>query len=145
MKLKKIFFDAYRSLENAEIDFSQNSCLGLVGINESGKTNVLSAIRILDEELDLTKKDSPRLSGTLPSIRFLFEVGDEDKKIVDDEFKKWLSEKSLLDKEFQLENINLMYHASINKDDEEVRDVCIENIKIGFLLKMSGLAESVNF
>jgi len=43
MELKKIYFDAFKSLLTKELEINHN-CIGLVGINESGKSNLLHAI-----------------------------------------------------------------------------------------------------
>ncbi|GAG95151.1 unnamed protein product, partial [marine sediment metagenome] len=42
MKLKKIYFDAFKSFLRKELEINDN-CIGLVGINESGKSNLLYA------------------------------------------------------------------------------------------------------
>ena len=43
MKLNKIYFDSYKSLIEEELVIN-DGCIGIVGINESGKTNILNAV-----------------------------------------------------------------------------------------------------
>jgi predicted ATP-dependent endonuclease of OLD family len=52
MKLAKINISDFRSILSQEINFQEN-CIGLIGLNESGKSNVLNAIRILDNTYPL--------------------------------------------------------------------------------------------
>ena len=71
MKLKSIYFDAYKSLLSEKLDIT-DSCIGFVGINESGKSNILKAISCLSNSSTLNIADSPRMSkGTNPKIRFI--------------------------------------------------------------------------
>lgn len=76
MKLKEIEIFSYRSVVNQLIPLNE-SCIGLVGLNESGKTNILSAIRLLDPAFTPTIKDRSKLNDTLPKIRFGFDVSPE--------------------------------------------------------------------
>jgi len=130
MKLKKIIFDAYRSLKDAEIDFSHYSCLGLVGINESGKSNVLNAIRVLSEETPLASKDSPRFSKSKPSIKFLFNSDKDEKENVIEIINDWLSENSLIDPKIKIDDIEIVYHVFVNEDNEEERIFYLKNISM---------------
>jgi predicted ATP-dependent endonuclease of OLD family len=77
MKLTKIYFDAYRSLLNKELEIKHN-CLGFVGTNESGKSNVLSAIRVLKGERKLVKEDMPKMGKSTPQLRFEFILEDSE-------------------------------------------------------------------
>jgi predicted ATP-dependent endonuclease of OLD family len=76
MKFKEIEIFSYRSVVNQLIPLNE-SCIGLVGLNESGKTNILSAIRLLDPAFTPTIKDRSKLNNTLPKVRFGFDVGPE--------------------------------------------------------------------
>lgn len=76
MKLKEIEIFSYRSVVRQLIPFNE-SCIGLVGLNESGKTNILSAIRLLDPAFTPTIRDRSKLDDTLPKVRFGFDVGPE--------------------------------------------------------------------
>jgi recombinational DNA repair ATPase RecF len=47
MKLNKVEIKNFRSIENVTIDFENDNCRVLVGINESGKSNILRALSML--------------------------------------------------------------------------------------------------
>ncbi len=49
MQLNNVSIKNFRSLETAEIDFIP-SCKVLIGINESGKTNILHALAMLSPD-----------------------------------------------------------------------------------------------
>ena len=52
MLLKKIKIENYRSIKNLEIDIEKINnrfCHIFLGINETGKTNILKAISLLDK------------------------------------------------------------------------------------------------
>lgn len=73
MKLKEIEIFSYRSILNQVIPMEQ-SCIGLVGLNESGKSNILSAVRMLDPDYSPSLKDRSKLNDSLPKVRFGFEI-----------------------------------------------------------------------
>ncbi len=79
MKLTKIKISDFRSILNQEINFGEN-CIGLIGLNESGKSNVLNAIRILDNNYQLSFKDKSKISRKFPKIEceFLLEETDNE-------------------------------------------------------------------
>lgn len=56
MKLHKVYIKNYRSIKDITITFP-HQMLTLVGINESGKTNVLSAISLLDKDVYPAESD----------------------------------------------------------------------------------------
>lgn len=56
MILRSVFIKNFRSIEEATIDFVP-SCRVLVGINESGKSNVLKAQRLLDPGVSFDNSD----------------------------------------------------------------------------------------
>lgn len=60
MNLKKVYFDAYKSLLNVELEINEK-CIGFVGINESGKSNVLNAINKLNNDEKLKASDTPKM------------------------------------------------------------------------------------
>lgn len=47
MKIKSIDIESFKSIKKARIELNHN-CIGLVGVNESGKTNVLDALSRID-------------------------------------------------------------------------------------------------
>jgi len=77
MQLVKIVFHAFKSLFNMELDV-KFKCIGFVGINESGKSNVLSAIRVLGGEKELVESDTPKMAKTNPFITYIFELSDDE-------------------------------------------------------------------
>jgi len=78
MILRSAFIKNFRSIEEATIDFVPG-CRVLVGINESGKSNVLKALRLLDPGVSFDNSD---IRQPLPSegsisesyIRFTFSL-----------------------------------------------------------------------
>jgi predicted ATP-dependent endonuclease of OLD family len=73
MKLKEIDIVSYRSVTNQKIPLNE-TCIGLVGLNESGKTNILSAIRMLDVGFTPSIKDRSKINDTLPKVIYTFEI-----------------------------------------------------------------------
>jgi predicted ATP-dependent endonuclease of OLD family len=61
MKLDKVEIVNYRSIKKETITFDP-TCRVLVGINESGKSNILKALRLLSEDYDPIRKDDVRES-----------------------------------------------------------------------------------
>ena len=59
MKLNRIQIKNFRSIKDIEIDFDP-SCRVLVGINESGKSNILNALALLSDDFTPSKKDDLR-------------------------------------------------------------------------------------
>ncbi len=56
MKLKEVKIRNYRSIEDLTLEFDPR-CRVLVGINESGKTNILDALSLLDGNIQPNRKD----------------------------------------------------------------------------------------
>ncbi|MFB6181947.1 MAG: AAA family ATPase [Candidatus Magasanikbacteria bacterium] len=88
MKLEKAHIKNFRSIKEVEINFEYN-CRGLVGINESGKTNILKALNLLDSEEKIQKTNNKRIplpkEDTIEESYIIFhlELSDNDiKKIV---------------------------------------------------------------
>jgi len=93
MKLSYAEICNYRSIKRIKIEFDP-SCRILVGINEAGKSNILSALSMLSEEHNLNPKRDVRehLMDEDPIseawIRFIIEFNKvETKKIVDEVMK----------------------------------------------------------
>ncbi|MDL2264155.1 AAA family ATPase, partial [Synergistaceae bacterium OttesenSCG-928-I11] len=61
MELKEITIKNYRSIADMEI-YPEPTCQAFVGINESGKSNILNAISLLSPEKNLNKDDA-RIEG----------------------------------------------------------------------------------
>lgn len=77
MKLDKVEIKNFRSIQDIAVDF-QPTCRVLVGINESGKSNILRALSLLSDKVNPVKKDDQR--DALPDednieeayVRFIF-------------------------------------------------------------------------
>jgi predicted ATP-dependent endonuclease of OLD family len=80
MKLSKITIADFRSILNQDVNFDQN-CIGLIGLNESGKSNVLNAIRMLDSNYLPSHRDRSKISRHLPRVdcHFALEKPDYEK------------------------------------------------------------------
>jgi len=80
MKIKEIQIKNFRSIENISIDFQENPRV-LVGINESGKTNIIEALRLINQEFQVLNTDV-RLTEKGPAekseILFIFKLENED-------------------------------------------------------------------
>ena len=138
MELTKIYFDSFKSLIDEELELNAN-CIGIVGINESGKSNILEAIRVLREQDMLSQKHQPKITKSNPKLRFDFRFTDEERKeaikIIDDWFgiNTLLGSKSkLLEKlnfkiqlcfELKLENSELIREANIILDEDLPDDI----------------------
>lgn len=59
MKLNSVQIKNFRSIKDIEINFDP-PCRVLVGINESGKSNILNALALLSDDYDPVKKDDLR-------------------------------------------------------------------------------------
>jgi predicted ATP-dependent endonuclease of OLD family len=96
MRLKSISFHAFKSLLNINLKITDN-CIGFVGINESGKSNVLDAIRVLGGERKLTLTDTPRMAkGNAPAITYVFKLDKDEycvlQSLCKELFKKYISD-----------------------------------------------------
>jgi predicted ATP-dependent endonuclease of OLD family len=95
MQLVKVVFHAFKSLVNMELNVNPN-CMGFVGINESGKSNVLTAIHVLGGERKLTMADTPKMAKTDPFITYTFRLNNDEFALVQtkcvDLFKQYIPE-----------------------------------------------------
>ncbi|WP_461251060.1 AAA family ATPase [Treponema sp. R8-4-B8] len=103
-----------------ELKVSYN-CIGFVGINESGKSNVLSAIRVLGGERRLTEADTPKMDRKNPFITYSFKLNDEEFSFLQSKcnslFKQYISE---LDGEIITEKsitYNIVFDRQKNSED----------------------------
>lgn len=55
MRLKSVEIRNFRSINDITVDFDP-TCRVLVGINESGKSNILNALALLSDDNDPDKK-----------------------------------------------------------------------------------------
>ena len=57
MLLTKVDIKNFRSLETLSLDFGQYRAIGLVGVNESGKSNVLKALSLISSDAEIRAGD----------------------------------------------------------------------------------------
>jgi predicted ATP-dependent endonuclease of OLD family len=79
MKLSLIEIKCFKNLIDQNLPVT-TPCIGLVGLNESGKTNVLNAIRMLDWDYKPTHKDVSKLNDCVPCVIFHFVIPDDAQK-----------------------------------------------------------------
>lgn len=82
MKLTKVWIRGFRSIKDQQI-FFQNSCQFLIGINESGKSNILRALRLLDPDVMPVAKDRRNPLENEPhdqtkQVHFEFQLSDSE-------------------------------------------------------------------
>lgn len=116
MKISRVEIKNFRSIEDSTVMLNP-ACRVLVGINESGKSNILKALALLDEarttnpsDVRFPLEDEPPVEEAL--VRFVF-VPDEDEvsQIYENIFSKILhisSELKLLDK-YEKKEIDLRH------------------------------------
>ncbi|MFZ5775767.1 MAG: ATP-dependent nuclease [Thermodesulfobacteriota bacterium] len=93
MFLKKIQIENYRSIDNLTVDVNEN-CLIFLGINESGKSNILKALSAISSnfEYDFSEDSKIPISDENytfkePKISYFFELTEPEKKqILEDNF-----------------------------------------------------------
>lgn len=86
MILKTVKIKNYRSLEHVEIEM-QPTCRILVGINESGKSNILKALALIDENVNPSKSDIRQILPNEDLIKwagvsFIFELNPPEQKLI---------------------------------------------------------------
>lgn len=132
MKLTKIYFDAFKSLLNKELIINDN-CLGLVGINESGKSNLLYAISVLNGDRKLSITDTPKMENKKynPSLRFDFELTNEERILILEKIQDWTELNTLIGRKIKKSNFNVTYHISYDKkEDVEKHSFSLTSFKL---------------
>ena len=88
MDLKRIEIKCYKSLIDQEIIVSDR-CMVFVGLNESGKTNLLNSIRMLDGDILPIISDKSKINDDLPCVTFHFDISGN--KAVSEYLDKYLN------------------------------------------------------
>lgn len=131
MILKTIYFDSFKSLVDEKLEIN-NKCTGIVGINESGKSNILEAIRILNEDYHLEKKHVPKIIKTQgsqknPRIRYEFLLRKDQENDIRENLKSWLKTNSLIEENLTDFLIHIEYIIEYKLDaEEEVRNFSVK-------------------
>lgn len=129
MKLEKISFHAYKSLVNLEIELNK-SCIGIVGINESGKSNILKAINTLDTNFPLTESDTPKMVNTDPHITFIFLLSIDEKNYIEDKLKTWCDKHTIDFKPKFNSNLYVEYNVKFDiENEEELRYINLKGVE----------------
>lgn len=147
MKLKTIYFHAYKSLLEKEL-LINHECIGIVGTNESGKSNILSAINILGGHKKLTTTDTPKMaSDTKPYISFKFELDEKEKKDLSRIVSDWEKEYSIVTNGFTYDENYISYDIMLSKENTEIRffNFCNLALKSGYnVLNQCDIDDPVN-
>lgn len=84
MKLTKVKVNNYRSIAELTLEFD-HGCQALIGLNESGKSNILRALQLVDPsvttnpgDLRIERKGEDEVSSG--SVEFMFELEEKDIK-----------------------------------------------------------------
>ena len=116
MKLERVVIKNFRSIKEAIIEFDP-ACRILVGINESGKSNILEALSLLDASVKVGEDD---LREELPNedtidnaeVEFVFEFQKDDlDKLFESTTSKILS---------KAKNPRI---ASVDNEDKKIREI----------------------
>jgi len=128
MILSKITFDSFRSLVIQSIQIKER-CNGFVGLNESGKTNILKGIRALNKNYQLNPTDSSKITSRPARIGFEFDFTKEEVLKARNEIKEWFSKHSDIDPVSDLTcfaNDKIGIVACVQLDDQFAASISIE-------------------
>lgn len=144
MQLKKVYFDAFRSLVGVELDIAE-TCIGLVGINESGKSNILKGVAALSPDNPLTIADTPKMEKKDPQVRFEFQLDEDEVKEASQLVGESLGTEGLR-KAVLPKNFTVMYHVMFDRENlEEIRFFTINRVVLPtgtMVLRADALTES---
>lgn len=131
MKLKIVYFDAFKSLLKKKLLINEK-CIGFVGINESGKSNILEAVNVLGGETLLTAMDTPKMAREhSPKIRFEFEPSAMERARIIEDLQIWVENKSLVNKPINKATFNIVYHVKYDKkEDKEKRYYTLSKLSL---------------
>lgn len=99
MKLTRAEFKNFRSISDLKLSF-EPMCRILIGINESGKSNILRALHLLDpkvpvqaSDLRIELLDEPQVTNGW--VRFVFDLSEEESSEVTEKITKHVEKNSL--------------------------------------------------
>jgi predicted ATP-dependent endonuclease of OLD family len=120
MKLVKIYFDAYKSLLNRELDIKYD-CTGFVGTNESGKSNILSAINTLNGLDNLSALDTPKMAKSKnPTLRFHFALNETEALAIKNIILEWIKANTFANEtDLSIQNVIVCLTISFNKSSSK--------------------------
>ena len=89
MILKEVKIENFKSIENCKINVDMG-CKIFVGLSESGKTNLLHALSMLDDSVEIFKKYSKEgtRSNIPATVKFVLKMTEEEKTKFLEEIKK---------------------------------------------------------
>jgi predicted ATP-dependent endonuclease of OLD family len=139
MQLKRVHFDAFKSLLGKSLEIA-DSCIGLVGINESGKSNVLQAIAAISRENPLTVGDTPKMRKTNPRLRFEFTLDERELTELGTSISHWSGRAEGLTSVINTPNFKVFYCVEFDrKTRQEHRSFALEGVELpqGILVRKS--------
>lgn len=138
MLLKYVRIRNFRSIQDIKIDFNP-TCRVLVGINESGKSNILNALALLSDNYDPDKKND--LREALPDenpitesfVEFIFEFEKDDTdKLFETTSTKLFTDSVNPDIVFDQKTLSLKELCSIRNEGLYVVDILEEEKKFKY-------------
>lgn len=123
MKLQKIEIFNFRSIESASFNFGAPSALIFVGINESGKSNILRAMNLLSKGVEPSRKDVRiARSNDLPiaksQVNFLFQLNTEQLDQASEEIHSKVVALNKNDPIIEMKGESLSLHEFVQKRRE---------------------------
>lgn len=126
MKLKKINIENYRSIKTLSIETNDVSPIIFVGINETGKSNLLKAIALLSKDskikvdyiYDCNKKGQE--AGEAISISGEFSLSNEEFKIISEYLKQLETTNGINESKIDLKQLETLHRSFVmNKDNRK--------------------------
>lgn len=108
MKLKKILTTGFLSIKGTEELLVDDKTTILIGANDHGKTNILEAIRCLNDDRPITEEDKnwDLTEGVIPRIEWHFILEDEDNKTLASYVQTETPQQDQTDSSFTVNNEN---------------------------------------
>ena len=152
MKFKKFIIKNFKGINELEIDLEKRPAgkiFPLVGLNESGKTTILEAINLLQNQITdkeeikkLRHKDEVADFKKKIIVEATLELENFDEKIIEDYFKNKNLQFKKLSKEI---NFYVEYDFSKDIDTENILTINFKNIPVKIKQKQSKKYQAYNF